>query len=267
MPKLDLAAASWTDVRDHVAAGNTLAFLPFGALEQHGPHLPLSTDTIQCVGVAEALAEHYSGLLLPAVPYGETWDNGRFPGTISLSASTVSAICRDIGASAQSFGVTTLVIVNGDFGNRAPVHAAAREMSIGGFDVFVLDYPGLVEVGDAVKESPWAAPGLCHADELETSMVLALEPSLVHPDRYEASYPELPADFGRRPIRFDTLSPSGVFGDPRPATAAKGETIIAFVVERSVDEIDAHLGAIGATDAALGEAAGPTSTSEQQGAS
>jgi creatinine amidohydrolase len=246
MPMTDLASASWTDVQQHIAAGRTLAVLPFGALEQHGPHLPLSTDTIQAAGVAERIARHYEALLLPAVPYGETWDNGGFPGTISLAASTVTAICRDIGLSAQSFGVTTLVIVNGDYGNRAPVRAAARELSIGGFDTLVLDYPGLVEIGDTVKETAWAAPGLCHADEIETSMVLALEPRLVHPDRFVAAYPELPADFGRRPIRFDTLSPSGVFGDPRPATAEKGEAIIAYVVERSIEEIDGHLAAISA---------------------
>jgi creatinine amidohydrolase len=246
MPKIELATASWTDVRDHIAAGHTIAFLPFGALEQHGPHLPLSTDTIQCAELASRLADHYSGLLLPAVPYGETWDNGGFPGTISLSASTVTAICLDVAASAVSFGVTTLVIVNGDFGNRAPVHAAARRLSIDGSDVLVLDYPGLVEVGDAVKETAWAAPGLCHADELETSMVLAVQPGLVHPDRYVAAYPDLPADFGKRPIRFETLSPSGVFGDPRPSSAEKGEAIISFVLERSIAEVDGHLAAIGA---------------------
>src|SRR5689334_7710371 len=72
MPKIELAAASWTDVRDHVAGGDTIAFLPFGALEQHGPHLPLSTDTIQCTELASRLADHYPGLLLPPVPYGET---------------------------------------------------------------------------------------------------------------------------------------------------------------------------------------------------
>lgn len=240
---IDLATSSWTDVRDHIAAGHTLAFLPYGALEQHGPHLPLSTDTIQCLGVATRLAEHYDGLLLPPVHYGETWDNGGFPGTVSLSAATVSSICIDIATSVRSFGVTTLVIVNGDYGNRAPIHSAARELVEGGFDVIVLDYPGLVEVGDRVKESPWAWPGLCHADELETSMILALDPGSVHPDRYAASYPELPEDFGQRRIRFDTLSTSGVFGDPRPATADKGETIIGFVVEQSILEIDAHLSA------------------------
>ncbi|WP_368499505.1 creatininase family protein [Herbiconiux sp. A18JL235] len=177
MTLLRLAEASWTDVRDHVASGGTLAFLPFGALEQHGPHLPLSTDTLQCTAVAERLAEHYSALLLPPVSYGSTWDNAAFPGTVSLKPSTVSALCADIAQAVWSFGVTTLVIVNGDYGNRAPVHAAAAALAADG-DVLVLDYPGLVEVGDAVKESPWAAPGLCHADELETSMVLALEPRL-----------------------------------------------------------------------------------------
>ncbi len=240
---LELAACSWTDVREHVSAGNTIAFLPFGALEQHGPHLPLSTDTIQCTGIATRLAQHFSGLLLPPVPYGQTWDNGGYPGTLSLAPSTVTAICLDLAASARSFGVTTLVIVNGDYGNRAPVHAAHAELTRAGHDVLVLDYPGLVEVGDAVKESPWAAPGLCHADELETSMILALEPGLVHPDRYVSEYPDLPADFGTRPIRFDTLSASGVFGDPRPSTSEKGEAIVSFVVERSIAEIEAHLAA------------------------
>ncbi len=241
MTLLRLGEASWTDVRDHVDAGGTLAFLPFGALEQHGPHLPLSTDTLQCTAIAERLAEHYSALLLPPVCYGSTWDNAAFPGTVSLKPSTVAALCTDIAEAVWSFGVTTLVVVNGDYGNRAPVHAAAAALAAAG-DVLVLDYPGLVEVGDAVKESPWAAPGLCHADELETSMVLALEPRLVRPERYEAAYPELPADFGTRPIPFDTLSPSGVFGDPHASTAEKGETIISFVVARSIEQIDSHRG-------------------------
>jgi len=239
---IELAASSWAQVRDHIADGKTIAVLPFGALEQHGPHLPLSTDTVQAVGVATRVAEHFDALLLPPVHYGETWDNGGFPGTVSLSAATVAAICVDLAASVRSFGVTTLVIVNGDYGNRAPIHAAVAQIVAGGFDALVLDYPGLVEIGDRVKETPWAWPGLCHADELETSMVLRLAPELVQPELYAPFYPEMPADFGQRPIRFDTLSPSGVFGDPRPSTAEKGEQIIAFVVEQSIVAIDAHLG-------------------------
>ena len=111
--------------------------------------------------------------------------------------------------------------------------------------VLVLDYPGLVDIGDQVKESPWAAPGLCHADELETSMMLAISPGTVHPERFAAEYPELPPDFGQRPQALAPLGETGVFGDPRAATAAKGEQIIAHVVTQSLAAIERTLRSLG----------------------
>jgi creatinine amidohydrolase len=244
---IELANATWTEVGDFLASGTRVAVLPFGALEQHGPHLPLSTDTLQADAVARRLADALDAALLPAIPYGNTWSNDALPGTVSIGADTVTAICADIAASLDRAGYALLVVVNGDFGNRLPLQRAAEHAAATGqrMPVIVLDYPGLVEIGDAVKESPWAAPGLCHADELETSMVLAVAPGLVHPDRYSASYPELPADFGVRQMPLAPLAPSGVFGDPRPATAEKGERILAHVAaesERIVRRVLAGLG-------------------------
>jgi creatinine amidohydrolase len=231
---LELARATWTDVATHLESHPAIGILPFGALEQHGPHLPLSTDSLQADAVARGLAERVDGVLLPVVPLGNTWSNDALPGTVSISADTVAAVCRDVTASLERAGYELLVVVNGDFGNRLPLHRAAEESAArGGMPVVVLDYPGLTEIGDAVKDSPWAAPGLCHADEIETSMVLALAPHLVHPDRMEAAYPDLPPDFGLRQMALAPLSPSGIFGDPRPATAEKGERIIAHVIEQS----------------------------------
>lgn len=94
---IELARSTWTEVAAHMKSGQTesgrtTAFLPFGALEQHGPHLPLSTDTLQCGEIARRLAERTDGILLPAVHYGETWGNSGHPGTISLAPSTVTAI-------------------------------------------------------------------------------------------------------------------------------------------------------------------------------
>ena len=231
---LELARASWTDVRDHLASHRGIAVLPVGALEQHGPHLPLSTDTLQADAVARRLAERLDAVLLPALPLGNTWSNDQLPGTVSVSADTVYAFASDVAASLERAGYELLVLVNGDFGNRNPLQRAAEDAAArGGIPVVVLDYPGLVEIGDEVKESPWAAPGLCHADELETSMVLAVAPDLVHADRMAPSYPELPADFGLRQMALAPLSETGVFGDPRPATAEKGERIIEHVVAQS----------------------------------
>ena len=239
-----IAAGStpWTDVRDHIATGHTVAVLPFGALEQHGPQLPLATDTIQATGVAERIAERYDALLLPAVAYGDTWNNAGYPGTVSLSAPTVTAIAVDLARSVWSFGIKSLVIINGDWGNRNPLYEATRILEREhGIRILVLDYPGLTEAAEHVIESGPAAPGLCHADEIETSLVLALAPDQVHPDRYVACYPEFPADFGVRPMQLHQFSESGVFGDPTLADADKGRTLLEAVVTASVPIIDAYL--------------------------
>ncbi|RFA18984.1 creatininase family protein [Subtercola boreus] len=229
------------DVAAHLAAGAGLAFLPFGALEQHGPHLPLGTDTATAAEVASRLADAFDAVLLPPIHYGDTWNNAGYPGTVSLSSATVTAIAVDIGHSLAASGARGLVIVNGDWGNRMPLQAAARQLatapglsSASGLAAIVLDYPGMDEAIAAVRESPAAAPGLNHAEEIETSIMLAIDPSLVHTDRYVSAYPTFPSDFGTRPMQLHPFSPSGVFGDPSSATAAKGEQILQATVEASL---------------------------------
>lgn len=243
---IELARSTWPDVADHLRTHAGVAVLPFGALEQHGPHLPLSTDTLQADTVARRLAERLDAVLLPAIAFGNTWGNEALPGTVSLGASTVTAVCADIAASLERGGFAALVVVNGDYGNRLPLHTAAEASAArGGLPMLVLDYPGLTEIGDRVKETPWAAPGLCHADEIETSMVLAIDPALVRTERLAPAYPELPPDFGLRPMPLAPLSESGVFGDPRPATAAKGERIIEHVVDESERAVRRMLSSLG----------------------
>jgi creatinine amidohydrolase len=235
---IDAYSTPWTDVRDSIAAGRTLAFLPFGALEEHGPHLPLGTDTMVAVHTARLLAERYDALLLPALSYGDTWATSGYPGTIGLSPATVTAIAVDIGRAVASFGIRQFVIVNGDFGNRIPLGAAVRTLAEEGIAALVLDYPGMDDAITRVRDSVPAAPGMNHAEEIETSMVLASDPLTVRTDRYVAEYPEFPADFGIRPLRLHEISASGVFGDPSTATAAKGESLYAAVLAESILVVD-----------------------------
>jgi creatinine amidohydrolase len=231
---LDAYRAAWTDVAAHLSRV-PVAILPFGALEQHGPQLPLGTDTATAAEVARRLAERLDAVLLPPIHYGDTWNTAGYPGTVSLSTTTVTAIATDIGRSVAASGARLLVVVNGDWGNRLPLATAMRTLEEeGAIRAIALDYPGMDAAIAEVRESRPAAPGLNHAEEVETSIMLAIDPATVHPDRYEAAYPTFPSDFGTRPMQLHPFSASGVFGDPSTATAEKGERILAATVEASL---------------------------------
>lgn len=207
--------------------GGAIPLLPFGAYEQHGPHLPLATDTIMARALAERLATAVNGIVLPAVEYGQTTGNDGFPGTLSLSFETVRAIASEIARGLQRAGAHCLVIVNGDFGNQAPLRLAARDIQQdSGFPVLVVNYPGMEQAAAAICDTPGAGFGLHHADEFETSIVLAADPDAVDLTRAVAEFPEFPADFPAIEYGMHELSASGVFGDPRPATADKGRLLL-----------------------------------------
>ena len=206
--------------------------LAFGAQEQHGPHLPLSTDTLIAGELARRLAVELDALLLPPVPYGETWNTSGYPGTVTISFATVQALLVDIARSVQAHGVRALLVVNGHFGNRAPLEQAARQLLSGDpFPVLLLDHPGLAELAGEICSSSPAAPDLlpCRRGG-ELPWWRRAGPSSCTPNGRWPSIPTFPATFGAEPIRLDTFCRSGVFGDPRPATAAKGEALYAGLV-------------------------------------
>ena len=188
------------------------------------------------VEVARRVAERVDAVLLPPVHYGETWLTSGYPGTVSLAPATVTAIAVDIGRALAASGARFFVIVNGDFGNRGPLHAAVRILAEEGRVVAAV-LPGMDEAIAAVREAAPAAPGLAHAEEAETSTTLAIDPSAVRVDRYQTEYPDFPPDFGMRPMRLHEFSESGVFGDPSQATVAKGEQIIQATVDGCVEAI------------------------------
>lgn len=229
----DLSRISWMDVARRVEAG-TLAVLAIGACEQHGAHLPLTTDTDMSHGVAGRIADRLGALLLPAIPYGDAWTAKTYPGTISISPGTLQALLGDIGDSLLQSGVKGLVLVNGHFGNREPMLLAARALVTAGLPVCHLDYPGLEQLAGDICDSEPAAPGFYHADEVETAMMLALRPEAVAMSLAAPEYPDFPTTFGSEPIQMRDFNPSGVFGDPRPATAEKGEALIEGIVAQSL---------------------------------
>ncbi|WP_338723319.1 creatininase family protein [Devosia sp. XK-2] len=238
MSAVDLARASWPDVAAKVREG-TLAVLAIGACEQHGAHLPLTTDTDMSQGVARRIAQAIEALLLPPIAYGDAWTARSFPGTISISPRTLQALIEDIGHEVLRMGVKGLVLVNGHFGNREPMLLAARTLTEAGLPVCHLDYPGLERLAGEVCDSKPAAPHFYHADEVETAIMLSVAPEGVDMTRAEASYPSFPPTFGSEPMQLGDFNPSGVFGDPRPATAEKGEKLVAGIVRESLDVLGA----------------------------
>ena len=237
----EAAAGSSADFGALIEAG-AIPILPFGALEQHGPHLPLATDTIMADGLARRISTAVDGILLPTIGYGQTSDNAGFAGTITLSFDTVRAIAKDIAAAVISQGARGLVIVNGDFGNQAPLRQAAREIKEQlGVDVLVVNYPGMAQIAGELCTTKPAGLGLYHADEFETSLVLLLDPDHVRMELAVAEYPDYPPTFPAVLTGLEKLSESGVFGDPRPATAELGARLMDRLEIAAVALVQAYL--------------------------
>lgn len=229
----DFANTAWPVIEEATEKG-ALAVLAIGACEQHGAHLPLTTDTDMAHGVARRIAEGVDAFLLPPIAYGDAWNNEAFTGTLSLSPATLRAMIEDIGHGVLRMGVKGLVIVNGHFGNRDPIALAARTLVNSGLPVTHLDYPGMEALAGKLCDSAPAAPGFYHADEVETAIMLALRPEAVDMSLAAPEYPEFPPTFGIEPMQLREFVATGVFGDPRPATAAKGEALIEGIVSESL---------------------------------
>jgi creatinine amidohydrolase len=245
-PVTSWASLRWPEVHD-ATRNRPVALLPFGAVEEHGPHLPLGTD----IDLADALADRIcaaAGLIrLPTMPYGQVWSLARFPGSLSVRDEILTGLVTDLADGLRRGGIAGLVLFTAHLGNVAALRAASRALAdAGGLPAIVLAYPGIDQVAGSVSSSPRSHPSIMHADELETSVMLALNPQSVDMDRAVAEYPEYPPDFGTTPMHWDEISRSGVFGDATAASAGKGDKIVAHVVATACQLIAAWRDRVGA---------------------
>jgi creatinine amidohydrolase len=256
----NFAYLTWKEV-DALSRESTLLVLPTAAIEQHGPHLPLATDTlINSILLGAALArlpQETQVYALPAICYGKSNEHIGFPGTLSVSATTFMAVVRDLGASIAASGFKNLVLYNTHGGNSSLVDVMARDLRAEfGLRVFSLfGSAGAAFTGLGEQERAYGF----HAGEIETSFLLSAIPSLVHTNEYTVNYiaditkPDLlrpenaPATFAW--LTRDIAS-SGVMGDPNPSSAEKGT----LWIEEATQKIAAAL-------AAMAVHAGPRKTS------
>jgi creatinine amidohydrolase len=228
----NFAYLNWKQV-EALPRETTLLVLPTAAIEQHGHHLPLATDTLinnLLLGHAlEKLPASAPVYALPPVHYGKSNEHIGFPGTLSVSAQTFMAVVRDLGASISSAGFRKLTLYNTHGGNTSLVDVMARDLRAEfKLRTFALHgSAGIAFEGLNPQERAWGF----HAGEVETAFLLASVPELVdrgaytsnyiaHIDKPETLMPEnAPATFAW--LTRD-IAASGVLGDPRPATAENG---------------------------------------------
>jgi creatinine amidohydrolase len=229
----NFAYLTWKQV-DALPRDKTLLVLPTAAIEQHGHHLPLATDTLinnLLLGKALALLpEDLPVFALPPICYGKSNEHIGFPGTLSVSAQTFLAVVRDLGSSIAAAGFRRLVLYNTHGGNASLVDVLARDLRA----EFGLRTFSLFGSGGAATEGLGAQERTYgfHAGEVETAFLLHAKPELVDRAKYTSNYiarvdqPELLKPEGSS-ANFAWLTkdiaPSGVLGDPTAATAENGE--------------------------------------------
>lgn len=181
MAPLPLADCSTTAAADRLAAAD-VALLPTGATEQHGPHLPLGTDTRAAVGVIERL-DRDDAVVLPPLAVGVSDHHRQFSGTLSLSPETFEASVREIVESLAAHGVQKVIVVNGHGGNDDALRRAARRLRQEE-TAFVVPWNWWSNLTDD-HEALFGRDHVGHAGAAETSVISALAPSLVDGETVE----------------------------------------------------------------------------------
>ncbi|MFL5579023.1 MAG: mycofactocin biosynthesis peptidyl-dipeptidase MftE [Gemmatimonadaceae bacterium] len=207
--------AAWAldEVTTRAVTGALLA-VPLGATEQHGPHLPLGTDTVIARALAAGLAEARDGVAVaPALPYGASGEHAGFAGTLSIGREALITVLVEL---VRSSPFARTLFVNGHGGNLEPLAAAVRQLRDEGHDVWA-----------------WAPAwgGDAHAGRIETSLLLALEPHLVGEARERGNTEPLRALLPRlRAEGVRGVAPNGVLGDPTGASGEEGRALLAAAI-------------------------------------
>jgi creatinine amidohydrolase len=236
---------SITNSRPEFEQGNVkVAILPIGAVEQHGSHLPVGTDTIIASAVAERVAGRLDAYLLPAVAISSSIEHKKALGTVYLKSTTLGLVVRDIAESLHEAGFRKLIIINGHGGNwilKPTIRQLNREMSgqftgcaDGGLETILIHTSAGLDRQHEVMEHKQHD---VHAGEKETSIMLHLHP------QYVGTIRELPGQQFQPQEYMDyfdvmDLSGDGYWGYPESGTADKGAKLMDIIVEAALQAIE-----------------------------
>jgi creatinine amidohydrolase len=213
---------------------NSVVIVPLGAVEEHGPHLPLCTDSLQPEHVAGEIARRAGAFIAPPIRYGNCSTTRNFPGTISLSFDTLRALAYDVMGELTRNGFGNIIMLSGHAGNMhmSALRLAAKDV-VDEMDVKVM----VVSDYEILYRSNKVQEGDGHAGLLETSRVIAIRPDLVGPDRPSGKSKIPPFVVLRHPEKYWK---EGVSGDSSGSSAEKGKAYNDFVVNemcRMIEEM------------------------------
>lgn len=244
-----LEEMTWPEVGEAVAAGRTTVVVAVGAVEQHGPHLPLLVDAARGDRLALEVARRLGdALVAPTIRVGCSEHHMAFPGTLSLRRSTLEALCMDYCVSLARHGFRRICLVPSHGGNFTPLaemlddlnSAVAPECEVRAYT----DLRGFIDVWVRAVEEVAGAGSLVggHADIAESSEMLVIRPDLVRRERAEAGYVDgVDEALLARMFQdgFRTVTPNGVLGDARGMSEAIGQRCLelgADVVANALNE-------------------------------
>jgi creatinine amidohydrolase len=242
-----LASMSWPDVRTH--APDCVAMLPVAAVEQHGPHLPVTTDTDLVTAIASSAEARLEDqiVLCPTMPYGSSHHHLDFPGTLSIGPELFTRVVIDLVTSLVQSGFRRIIVLNGHGGNAIPVKQALAVLAQSQTSEVEIALATYWELGGPAfcGATPMESPALSHACEYETSMMLSVASPGVRMDRtqranrppfnnYIAWEDEAPSSGVTVVRRTEFLSSNGSSGEPQRATAEKGSHLLGAAVDALV---------------------------------
>ena len=233
---------TWKEIED---AGVRTAVVPIGSTEQHGTHLPLSTDTIITEKIAQVVAEELGAYLTPTIPIGQSEMWLEYPGSLTFSANTVKAIITDIVDSLVKTGFTTILFISVHGANVVVYRGFPEELSekYPGVRVMTAGYPFWARENwaklwaDALEEAE--LPEMVHADEAETSLIMSVRPELVGPNPTDCPLPENHYPKGKT---MRQVYPSGSMGWGSRATEEKGDRLWRALLKRILQDVREQLG-------------------------
>ena len=235
---------TWTEIQALPDKENIVVIQPMGAIEQHGPHLPIAVDSVISVGVLgkalEKLEAQIPAYALPCLYYGKSNEHSGFPGTITLTANTLLTLLKEIADSLYQSGFRKLIFMNSHGGQPQILEIAARDIheKYPDFSIFPLFTWRVPQVAAELLTPEELEYGI-HAGDGETSLMLALLPEQVKLERAVKEYPpNLPQNSllsleGNLPFAWliRELSKSGVIGDATVATKEKGDRLLESLSE------------------------------------
>jgi creatinine amidohydrolase len=236
---------TWPEIEERLVITDT-AILPCGAIEQHGPHLPLDVDYFDAVHLAHKVAaacSHPKPLVMPPMPYGVSYHHEDFKGTVSVRNETLGNLIYDIGMSLAKNGIKKLILLNGH-GDNLPTLSYAAQMINRDAQIFVCVETG--ETSDKDINDLIDTKNDIHAGEIETSTTMAVRPDVVRKDKmiseaisFGSSYLDYSSERGVPwYVRTRKISESGIMGDPTKATPEKGRKMWQIMIAHLVEFVE-----------------------------